>query len=575
MQKYSLHKFEKSDLLKENTVFLIIFILLNITTMFSYAPYSSDESGYLAQTALLAGLNWSAVAQQLAYFSFGNGILVFGFFKLGISRLLLYRLLLIINALLLSFTFKICIYIIKKLFQDIDENKVILISLIVTIYPRNFCSTAVYVAESYITFTFWMMLFFLVKFHKTHRKLWLLCFGILGVYIFFIHQRTILISLTGIFVLIWGVLSDNKVNKKLMKRLLYCGVFVLIALVTFALLYMYKKYCKPIIWPVNLQGDGANDFSSTPSVYIKNLKSPEFVMGLLKSLAGKIWYLILGTLGFVVVGLVYLSKELINAIKKKKFLSAIIPVFLLCSFGGSLFISAYWQVNPWRVDQIPYGRYMEVLLGPYMMFGIISFLNGYEKYNVKYWLPMMFILGKIAEIYAGEVLQKTSVNELGPTPVIRYLLTDPYVAGEYLKVTILFTGIILLANCVMAKRKEAVLGFLLTLFFVSDIAVQYARIHDNLDNYAMIKDVNQVVDDSKKSIGYLSINLYANELQFLNPEWDFKRIKTYDSIDGVEYLLLNARQYKDFLNHDPNNERLQISFQNEDIIIIQMNNEHS
>lgn len=213
---------------------------------------------------------------------------------------------------------------------------------------------------------------------------------------------------------------------------------------------------------------------------------------------------------------------------------------------------------------------MEVLLGPYIMFGLVSYLNKHEKYYVRYWLPVMFILGKVVELYARDVLLKTSVNELGPTPVIRYLLTDPYVSGEYLKATIIFTSIILLANRVMCKRKEAVLGILFTLYFVSDITVQYARIQDNLNNYAIVKDVSQAVDGSKKSIGYLSINLYANELQFLNPEWDFKRIKDYDLVEGVEYLLLNARQYRDFLNNNPNNERFPICFQNEEIIIIQM-----
>lgn len=574
MQKYMLNHIKRDSRILENIIMIIIFIMLNITTIFSYAPYSSDESGYLAQAALLAGENWSEVAQQLSYFSFGNGILVFWLFKLGMSRLLLYRLLLIINSVMLCITYKICIYILKELFRDVKDVNAILVSLIVTIHPRNFCSSNLYIAESYITFVFWVMLFLLVKFYISQKKIWLLFFSVLNVYIFFIHQRTMLISLTGLIVLICGVLLNSREDKKMIKRLAYCGMILLLAVFVFMLLYLYKKYCKSMIWPQSLQKDMVNDFSSTPSEYLNKLRSPEFVLELLKSFAGKVWYLITGTLGFVVVGLCYLCKALFVKIKEKDYLSMIIPIFLIGSFGGSLLIAAYWQVYPWRIDQIPYGRYMEVLIGPYIMFGIVSFLSGYEKYNVKYWLPIMIILGKVAEIYAGEVLERTSVNELNATPVIRYLLINPYVSGEYLKITILFAGIIVIIDRVITKRKEMISLFLIVLYLIPDVAIQYERIQNNLDNYLIINDVCETMDDSKKRLGYTSINIYANELQFVNPEWEFIRFGSYESIkelENIDYLLLTSSQYKDFLKSDSNNEKFIVSFENETITVIQMN----
>lgn len=573
MYRTSIYNKKCKCLSKENLIFIFIFILMNITTIFSYAPYSSDENGYLAQAAFLAGRDWSGVAQQLAYFSFGNGLFVFNLFKLGLPSRILYQVLLVINSLLLCSTYKICIYITKKVFQRIDDNKGIVIALIVTMHPRNFTSSNFYIAESYITFVFWLLLFFLVKYYYSRRAVWLFCFFILDVYIFFVHQRTILISLSGVVVMIWLLFSCIRDKEQRIRSFIWYGVIFIAALIVFVLLYKYKRYSKPLIWPVNLHGDGANDFASDPSVYLNNLKSMKFIKGLLLSIAGKIWYLLIGTLGFVMVGLSYLTKRLFNSVKNKDFFSTAIPFFLLCSFAGSLAIAAYWQVDPWRIDQIPYGRYMEVLLGPYIMFGLASFLVGFEKYNARYWVFIILILGKIVEIFAGVVLEKTSWNDLGATPVVRIFLTDPYKAGEYLKVTMLFAGIIILVDRLSSKRKDVVLVFLLGLYILSSTVTQYTRINSNIDNYRIVRDVRQMIDNEVIRVGYLSINLYANELQFLNPNWSFIRLKDYDAINDIDYVLLTAQQYENFLKNNSDNKRFDVKLQNEEIIILQIENE--
>ncbi|WP_295087148.1 hypothetical protein [Ruminococcus sp.] len=356
-----------------------------------YSPFAfNDEMGYWMHAAEMAGLDWTGVSDTVWWYSYGYSLLLVPLIKIFHDTVILYRAALVLNLLMDVGCYFMFIYIIRRLFPKIElitASAVAAAGILYTSYQMN---AAIAWSETALLTAVTAVILMAVKVLSKPTYLNIAVFGILNIYMFTVHNRTIGIVASAILIMILAVVCKKVTYKQF-------GVFASALAIGFIADRIIKAQLVKALWK---NGPNGNDAGSVAGNLKEALSSGEGLRRLIGVMAGNCFAISVGTLClglFVMIIIVrrgavgfYHARKAIKSGKKlsevtdSKFL---VFMFIFCAFVSTYLISSIFLLEFNRVDHIVYTRYCDVFAGILIMTGI-CFMFEAEKSDI---MAAMFI----------------------------------------------------------------------------------------------------------------------------------------------------------------------------------------
>ena len=404
---------------KENNEYLFMFLGIVVICIITYLNIDSlkmpsvmnDEFGYLGNAAFFAGYNWSSILTDVPYYSYGYSLILAPLYILFQNASVIYIGVYIINTIFLIIAFYSLYYVSGVLFKETGSLLKILVCLVAVLNTHSIIMSGYALSETMLFSFFCLVSMFLLKYLERPSYMKTILMASLGVMIYTIHQRALVVLLLLIVIVIYM----KMVNKISWKHIL---IFAVTLLVFFEAQLFFKSMVKGGL-SISDRGQNGNDFSDQLSAATL-LFTKDGIINFIYSLNGKIFAIITAYYLVPVYFIEQTIKELYFTLKRglKGMRDInIFYLFLLFSLLGSIMIAAIFCLYPIRVDQVAYTRYSEYVMGPIMVVGLL--MLGKIKICIKRDYIYLFILliSGIMVIYACYMLETTEFISL-PTPVI-------------------------------------------------------------------------------------------------------------------------------------------------------------
>ncbi|MCL2718591.1 MAG: hypothetical protein FWE14_07395 [Lachnospiraceae bacterium] len=472
----------ESIMLSAGVIIILAIGLYNINVHYCLTIIN-DEFAYWANAAQMAGKDWTALMSTSSFYSYGYSLLLVPLFWLNISMITVYRLAIIMNALLLAGSFLLTYWLARQLFghngksnhnmNRIDNRLLVFVSLIVTLYTSNIFQMAVAWTEIALYFTFWAAAVLVYRVvlpvisDKEGQKPKIydaLLLAVAAVYIYTIHNRALGVTVT-VFALILFIYIKSLIEKKAQHILLIClvamiGLFYLASVFRqFTIENWYEATALDNIAAVS-RSISINDYSGQVSK-IRRLVTMQGIVNLLLSLSGKVYYQ--ATASFLLIFLPIFSiigltvKDMLMWIKRKPFKKWDIGnwVILFCSlsFVMEVGISALYKsgaVERLRAVDVLYGRYSEFAAGPLLLFAIAMLILKKNLLKEVAAGAFVYLLCAVSVGYQLQNVSRMFLNINNATAVFPYfsMHQDPLIITLIMTVAG-FGGFVLVAGCAM------------------------------------------------------------------------------------------------------------------------------
>lgn len=405
-----------------------------------------DEVGYWSHAANLAGLSWFET--EPAWYSYGYSLLLVPLFWITHNMSYLYRMAIVINAMMGICCFVFGKYIIQEVDECCSNMTAMIISFTSVSYSAYVFQANVAWSESFIYMWFLFAAWTLERFTKHPTWKYTILLSVEMGFLYVIHNRCIVILFAYILTLFFMAKKKKIDYKKL-------AIVIMVLAVIFIINAMVKMYISQLMWNV---GDGfsGNDIVSQSSK-VKMFFSIEGWRSLLQSFAGKLWYILSSTLMLAYAGMVFIIKKIICYLKeaKKEAVNNIVffYIFLFLSVCGSIALASIattaedaYRIGYVRLDVFFYGRYSEVISGILILLGLAHSLS-YSRSREKNILEP--IIGLIIYFLCSAVLY-CQIVDIG-----KFRINTPCVPGIYFfkdfsvtKIVILTAGVYIVMNVI-------------------------------------------------------------------------------------------------------------------------------
>lgn len=349
-----------------------------------------DEFGYWGNAAYFVGLDWSDTISIIPYYSYGYSLILAPIFLIIGDPMLMYKAAILLNGVMLVASFYLCFDISKKLSPSTDNRILLVISLVVFMYPSYIAYSNIAWSECLLVFIFWLLTWCYCNLDKHYTDTGLILIGVLSTYIYTIHQRTVGILIASILTFLFMKISGKISYKQ------FISALIPVAILMFAHISI-KADIQENLW-LNEMGSLINDYSRE----LVKVKSLLTVNGLTS--AGKVflgqWYS-LGVTSFLIF--YYGIFELVSSFGRTLGVSfrrekdhdaglSYLNLFLFLSVLLSLAISAISMMNPSRIDQLVYTRYVDIVVGPVILLGFLK-LQNYKRFTTWKYLTIIMFFG--------------------------------------------------------------------------------------------------------------------------------------------------------------------------------------
>ncbi|MCC8107030.1 MAG: hypothetical protein LIO99_13695 [Clostridiales bacterium] len=334
----------------------------------------NDEIGYWSHAANLAGLFWTET--ESAWYSYGYSLLLVPLFWITHNMEILYRLAIGENVLLGVIGFWAGFRILRELDQDLNKIVAMFISFVAATYSAYVFQSNIAWTETFLYTWFLITALLAIRFCKrpTYGNTVLLTLA--TAFLYLIHNRTLAV---------WVALLMTVVYMLFRRQISWKHVLLMVGIL--AVVYMANKevkvYLNALMWGSEKSFKGNS--VSAQSGKLKLLTSVAGIKRLLRSLAGKVWYLFSSTFLVGYLGMVYLLKGFIKNVRKKtrKGLDSAY-LFLGLSVLGTLAVAMLGAVpkniaaggSYSRLDTLFYGRYSDMVTGMLIMLGLMGLYQG-------------------------------------------------------------------------------------------------------------------------------------------------------------------------------------------------------
>lgn len=429
---------------RENIVLMFMLVLIFIIHMIHISKLGiiyvlNDEFGYWGNAAYFAGHDWSSTVSRIGYYSYGYSILLIPLFRIFENPMYMYKAAIVLNAVMLCGSFLICYNIAKKLSKGINEYVLMTISFLIAMYPAYIVNANVAWSECTLIFVCWLMTWCFLGLNKSTSNFKLILLGVLSGFVYVIHQRALGILIASVIVII-----IMKIYKKINLKQF---ITLILTIVVLLLIHHYVK--SDIQHNLYLSSSimGQNDFYSQIEK-VKKMFTIDGFINIIRIFAGQFFYLGASSCLLCYFGIYEIVRRigpmLGNIIKNKTLNNDDnVYAFLLLALFSSIAISVVFMSNPNRIDQLVYGRYTEMILGPIILVGFLNFL-GKDKIPVK---DFIFVLISFIflTIITNLILTVFGFNSYNSICAIG-LIVKPNVSNNY---NVYISAFISIAECIL------------------------------------------------------------------------------------------------------------------------------
>ena len=496
----------------------ILVVIPKIIVVFQAVPIADkiDEMSMLAIPAKLAGYDWSQCMAEARYYGFGYFFLFAPLFKLNMNMLWIYRIILLITAVLEGIIPIIIQYILNKYFRITSAKEVILITVIISFLTVNPLYNLI--NEHALTIVIWgvTLIAFNLVYAETKRSKLLntILLDVLLIYGLFIHTRfQVLIIAVCMAIIIYRVLYKEWLVTPLFFAILGGGYIVAKYIIGIVQTYVWGT--------TNLM----NSSVSFPDIYKVNLFG--LLKGFFKIILGNIGTITIFTASsgiFIVVALLYYlfrygvkSKD-----KYDKGVCLILCIFIL-SLCGTLTALGLMNMKGFAVHAegekfyaiktLTYLRYYIIFFIPIFFIGLVFYcrhVNLFKKtYKISYLFVVLILLFWIFFVAPDVSDTNYGRSTFYPFSYLLHLNTQLKI-DDFRAITIIIMSITSLAIMFFRKNKMHFLFLMACLFiyqyiyFAVEIAIpDEKRDYSSID--ASIDYVETYVDKEQ------SIYIYDNQ----------------------------------------------------------------
>lgn len=462
-------------------------------------PYIyNDEFGYWATPAFLNNWHWSGLVSTLPYYSFGYGFILWGLYLMTGSMQVAYKAALFVNVVWAMLGYYILASCLRYLFPRMETVQIRLISAVAVLFPGILSQTVFSWPETFLFFLYVCQIWVLINSIQKYRYDLFALLGILSGYSYYVHQRTVGITLAiALTIVLFSIFRRN------IKPILF---FTLSILTVIVLGGMFKNQLISTIW------SSSNSVASNNIVgqigKIEYILSLQGIISLFFSILGKLFYAFSASLLLFPVTLLWLYKQL-NATKNN---SSYIYLFLTLSGIFMILINSVSMVIPYNITHTYYGRYIDSILPIWIAIGIIVILK--EKISIR----TVFIILSIYVFLILTVKYQTvsyglkyqaAINSAGNA----YMAENEYFESKkgFFVPTIVFLVLIVLNT--MAKNKafrNCSMITVVSLLTVSFLLISVSTVRKfYLDWGYAPEESNRVFSEIKKIPSFGSASLFA------------------------------------------------------------------
>ena len=334
----------------------------------------------------------------------------------------IYRLAIVLNAVLLSCCYLMALYMIKELFKDIPDVLKQIIALFVTLYIGNTAQMGIAWTESFLLFMFWCTLTCLYRVIRKPSYVNILGLVASTAWLFAIHMRSIGVVIAVCIILFGFFISHRKEIDK--KYILYT---IVLSVAFLCLVIFFKNYVSDNMYLGNAS-ESVNNVKSNVNRF-SSLLNIRGIMDLAVSFIGKLFYVSTATFLLATIGLLttiasllfgYIIKDK-NGVRKRWQVKEWITCFMLLSFLAELGVNAIFKIIPFfrtiessaGNETIVFSRYSDFVVGPMIIFGV------WAVYNIKthYYDIILAVLVSIVSTAIVQFLQNVLSSRKGTTTV--------------------------------------------------------------------------------------------------------------------------------------------------------------
>ncbi|MDO4966355.1 MAG: hypothetical protein Q4E51_06560 [Lachnospiraceae bacterium] len=480
------------DRIKCNNTIVITTCII-IVMLIYYIPkaygifFPQDEFGYWNNAAKIIGIDWSDIAIGQASYAYGYSVvLVPLMFCFKSNPLVLYRMAIIVNAVLMIFYSCLFRKLIEKIFVELSDVQKSLMALFCVFSPYVVGYVHYVMAEILLNLLFVILLNIAVDVEKNGINLNAILGGcIVCILMLLVHYRTIGISFSyAMFVtsFLWNKEKKQKII------LLSTTILFIVAVLIFII-------C-----------------NSRNLNFVKELNSSG-VISFFIGIFGKFYYSFVATLGLGCVGIGIMVKN--RTLRFNQFY--LVSFIMLCLIGSYFFIGTI------RFDQIVYGRYTEMFLPLFSCYGLNEIIN--RRMNRISMIKACIIMG----VFSTLITLYTSyehLREYVPNFVsgIDWMIGSTEKSILWLFIKPFYFATISLVVCYafvsIKKNSFIILVTFLILSIFSSIYVINNRIYyfqnNDKSDYEMSIKIKELTSDDDREVVFLDspYNNYINLMQY-------------------------------------------------------------
>lgn len=536
----------------KNKLYIFFFLLFLLITLFGISnktiPFIfNDEFGYWSSAAYFAGYDWSGITSQIAYYSYGYGVILSVLLRLCRDTILAYRLAIVLNAIwwILEFYFltKIGIY----LFSRTDRHITIFFSACATMYCGNIAQKNYTWPEVFLGFLFVLICYFVIKIYEKPTYLNISLVLLICIYTTSVHNRTIaiLISLVIFFLILFF-------RKKISLPMLV--MIVLEVSVGLIITYVLKNYIVNYVW-LNGNEIAINSVSGQSSKLL-SLLSFDGLKALFVSFCGKLYYVFVSSFGLICVGGLFCFSKIFPFFIKDK---SEIYIFFFLSLLGSIGISAIFMMYPEGATHLVYGRYSENVIVIFIFMGIMVLYQCCENSRFLRIIFAIAMCSCLLTLFLRKVFADYDLNgaaDINNVGIYRFVSPDQidFEAGIIWALFFLTIFVLILKN--KTKIRVLVGGILLCMLWINIGSGAVKSFEDSTWKTAQRDSVicAEVIKEIKE---YENFDYYAlkideafttrfsgNGIQFLLPEITVQSIESEDEIKTFDAIVIGASYYE-------------------------------
>lgn len=537
--------------LRKNIVLILCLFIILIAYLFQLDKYNllyhlGDEFGYWADAAYLYGYDWSGVTSHNTYYSFGYSFVLAPLFNIENFELR-YKMALVANGIFQIISFLLLRDIAKRIFNSISNTTCTLISLCITLYTSNIFFSKTTLCESFLYCVFIVLTFLIIRICESGKWIHYTLLSVFTPLIFAVHMRALGVALSiGVFLLLEFIINKTSRKKIVVTVFFMCILFLLV--------FIYKEHLIHDLYSSN-ETVAFNDFSGQTE-RLKMLVSIKGILLLIRSIIGKIYYLLSASFLIFAWSLIWLGTQINikGRFYKVKILNDNLykfSIFLLFVFISTLGISSIYMIAESEViDNLIYGRYNEFILGPFLLIGCCYLFECRKKVVNKwimiilfYFLSTFFIIANFDKIENPIIREVNIVGVAALSYNGQTCLYDKWEIAIALK-SILVSALILRV-LYMKKENFRIIAFIIAalLWFHGGIQILDYQLNYRNSYYTNKNIADYLIDNDINEITYLVNNNYVY----------------FDSLlpDILQYMVPTLHiNYKNIENISLNNEQL-------------------